>query len=189
MTDLKLFMVLVGCRPKGRYTEQHDVFFGIASGLPELVPQLNAFWPEVKGKFHIDAWREVTQVDGFSVSVVPSGTAGPAAQHLFFINLGGYRAGEFDELHHKMLVVAPDSGKAIARAKQTLFYKAEGFKGAESHIDDKYALDIDDIYKVSDLLQAGGHQAFDLIIREEDGKQDEQHIGYLKLSKLTAKAD
>src|SRR4051794_28448223 len=41
-----LFMTLVGATPKTRNTEQHDVFFGIADSVAELVPDLISFWPE-----------------------------------------------------------------------------------------------------------------------------------------------
>ena len=66
----KLFMLMLGCRPEGRFTEQHDIFFGIAQSLKELVPYIIQFWPEAKGKIHIDAWREVTQVNGFDIIIV-----------------------------------------------------------------------------------------------------------------------
>lgn len=187
MTGLKLFMVLVGCKPKGRYTEQHDVFFGIAGSLKNLVPHINTFWPEAQGRFHIDAWREVTQVNGFSVEIEEAKDSPQNNHHLFFINLGGYRPGEFDELHHKMLIVAPDSAKAIAIAKQASFYKAQGFKGAESHIDDKYNLDVDDVYHVKDMLMPLFTEKFHIRIAEKQAPEDEQHIGYLKLSRLTGK--
>lgn len=62
-------MLLLGCRPPGRLTEQHDIFFGIANELKELVPDIKAFWPEAKGNIHIDAWREVNIVDGIRVKV------------------------------------------------------------------------------------------------------------------------
>jgi hypothetical protein len=184
MNDLKLFMVLVGCKPKGRYTEQHDVFFGIDRSLKELIPAINTFWPEAKGKFHIDAWREVTQVNGHAVIIEESATAPENKEHLFFLNLGGYRPGEFEELHYKMLISAENSAKAIARAKQTDFYKEAGFKGAESHVDDKYNLDVDDIYKVSQMLLPLFTEKFHISLVEKSGPEDELHIGYLKLSKL-----
>lgn len=187
MSDLKLFMVLVGCKPKGRYTEQHDVFFGIGRSLKDLIPHITSFWPETKGLFHIDAWREITQVNGFSIEVVESQQAVENQHHLFFLNLGGYRPDIFEELHYKMLVVAPDSAKAIAVSKQTLFYQAEGFKGAESHIDDKYKLDVDDLYQVKDMLLPLFAEKFCLRILEQKGPEDEQHIGYVKLSKLNGK--
>jgi hypothetical protein len=42
-------MVLLGGKPKGTQTEQHDMFFGIAKTLKDLIPQFNQFSPESKG--------------------------------------------------------------------------------------------------------------------------------------------
>ena len=94
MERIKLFMVLLGCKPKGRHTEQHDIFFGAGQSLKNLVPDILAFWPEPE-KIHIDAWREVTEADGYSVNLVDkemadAGIEKKAAQ-LFFLNLGGYK--------------------------------------------------------------------------------------------------
>lgn len=50
-SELKLFMLLLGCKPPGRHTEQHDIFFGIAASLRDLVPEIQAFWPELQ-KIH-----------------------------------------------------------------------------------------------------------------------------------------
>ena len=66
---MKLFMLLLGCTPKGRNTEQHDIFFGIAETLKDLVPAIIEAWPEAKGKIHIDAWRQVNYVDQHTVDV------------------------------------------------------------------------------------------------------------------------
>ena len=67
---MKLFMVIIGCTPKGRFTEQHDVFFGIGNSLKELVPQMFTFWKEAEENIHIDAWREVSVVDNYAVTIV-----------------------------------------------------------------------------------------------------------------------
>ena len=40
----------------------------------------------------------------------------------------------------------------IKVAKATTFYKHFSFEGATSHIDDKYGIDVDDIYNVNDIL-------------------------------------
>ena len=56
MSQLKLFMLLLGCKPPGRHVEQHDVFFGIAGSLDELIPEIKAFWPETD-KIHIDVQK------------------------------------------------------------------------------------------------------------------------------------
>jgi hypothetical protein len=144
----KLFMLLLGCKPVKRNTEQHDVFFGIGNELKDMLPDIYNFWPEAKQKIHIDAWREVTQVGNYSVEVVDRQHAKSITNQtkLFFINLGGYKPGEFEEFHYKMLVAAKEKGDAVQEAKQTAFYRHTGFKGATSHIDDKYGIDVDDIY-------------------------------------------
>ncbi|MDO4694588.1 MAG: DUF1543 domain-containing protein, partial [Eikenella sp.] len=106
---MKLFMLKIGATPKGRLIEQHDVFFGIAERPADLIPAFESAWPEAADNWHIDCWREVSQVGGHAVRVVPREQAQSGGDKLFFINLGGYRPGEFEEYHHKMLVVAPDS--------------------------------------------------------------------------------
>ena len=89
-------MVMLGCTPKGRFTEQHDIFFGIGNSLKELIPHMKAFWPEANGKIHIDAWREVTAVTNHSVTIVPKNTT-ETNEKLYFINLGGYKENELEE--------------------------------------------------------------------------------------------
>jgi hypothetical protein len=185
---MKLFMVLIGCKPEGRHTEQHDIFFGIARTLADLVPQLKSFWPG-KHRLHIDAWREVTTVGQFKIHIMPAKkkeAAKTAAHQLFFLNLGGYRPGEFEEYHYKIVEVAPDLATAIRSAKQTAFYKHTGFKGATSHIDDKYGIDIDDSYLVKDLLSDELREKYHIEITSgRNPKADDWHIGYTKLSSLS----
>jgi Domain of Unknown Function (DUF1543) len=64
----KLFMLLLGCKPEGRHTEQHDIFFGIAKELKNLIPEIKAFWKN-SGKIHIDGWVSVTNVGGHQISI------------------------------------------------------------------------------------------------------------------------
>jgi hypothetical protein len=181
---LKLFMALVGCKPQGRHTEQHDVFFGIADSIAELLPVIGSWWPEVKNKFHLDAWREVNYVDGYSVQVVENDDqVGRGIARLFFINLGGYKAGEFEEYHYKMLTAAPDKNRAIRAAKQTSFYRHTGFKTAPSHIDDKYGIDVDDMYEIKDILPSL-QQATYRIRLDAAGpghSEDPLHLGYFPI--------
>ena len=185
MDEQKLYMLLLGSTPPGRHTEQHDTFFCIGTSLTELVPAMKAFWPEANGKIHIDAWREVTQVGEFSVRVVDRGAAGLPANRLFFINLGGYKRGEFEEYHYKLIAAGADKGAAIKQSKETAFYKHVGFKGATSHIDDKYGIDVDDAHEIMDILPVAMKERFALEITANPGRpEDELQIGYLKLSKL-----
>ena len=188
MNDLKLFMLLLGCRPKGRYTEQHDVLFAIGTSPKSLVPQILNFWPEAKGIIHLDAWREVTVVDSFKISIVEK-TNDVATNHqptqLFFINLGGYKQHEFDEFHYKMIVAATDTSGAIAQAKQTAFYKHTGFKSAPSHIDDKYGIDVDDLFEIKEILAPALKEKYTINLAPSViTKEDEIHLGYFKLANL-----
>ena len=191
MSDLKLYMVLIGCTPKGRLTEQHDIFFGIGRSLKELVPEMQVFWPEAEGRIHVDGWREVTYVDGHRVSVTmrAQGRIHSVDYHsmLFFLNLGGYRPGEFEEYHYKMIVAAASKAEAIAQGKKTAFFKHNSFKGARAHIDDKYGVDVDDIHFICDILPAATKARYSLKVSpaaEDTRVEDELHVGYFNIKDL-----
>jgi hypothetical protein len=186
-TDLKLYMVLLGCTPEGRLTEQHDIFFGIGTSVGELKADMYRFWPD-GGQLHVDSWREVTYVNGYTVSIIPK-TDAPSPEKLFFINLGGYKQGEFEEYHYKTVIVGKAMSDAVKASKKSTFYKHYGFKGAESHIDEKYGLDVDDLHKVEDILAPHLREKYSIsIIKSDIGTEDELHIGYFKLGKaLTVK--
>jgi hypothetical protein len=184
---LKLYMVLLGGKPKGRHTEQHDMFFGIAETLKDLIPQFNQFWPEAKGKMHVDGFREVNQVDGQRINIVPRGNEKPGATHqLFFINLGGYKQDEFEEFHYKMVVAATNKAEAIKQAKQTAFFKHTHFEGANSHVDDKYGIDVDDLYTIDEVLPENTKEQYAIeLTAVEQEEKDELHLGYFKFDSLS----
>lgn len=174
-------MLLLGCKPEGRHTEQHDVFFAIGDSLKSLIPDMQLFWPEAKDKIHIDAWREVTQVNGFAVKVINRNDMHDLpAEKLFFLNLGGYHSGEFEEYHYKLLSVNTQRAEAVAQAKDSLFYHQK----YSAHIDDKYGVDVDDAYDVEDILPAYLKEKYALQITPRNGDEDVLNIGYYKLSAL-----
>ncbi|RYG19979.1 MAG: DUF1543 domain-containing protein [Chitinophagaceae bacterium] len=186
MGNPKLFMILIGATPKGRNIEQHDIFFGIASSVKELLPEMKAFWPEAKDKIHIDGYRIVHKVGMYKVEVIAKADEIEGdVTSLFFLNLGGYKAGEFEELHYKMLVVADQKALAIKEAKETAFYKHTGYKGATSHIDDKFGVDVDDIFEIKDILTPATRAKYALRFSQGDElPEDELVLGYIPLSKL-----
>ena len=142
----KLYMLLLGSKAPKRNVEQHDYFFGIATSLKELVPEIKAFWPEAGASIHVDGWREVNQVDGYQINILPKEAEQKSSLHkLFFTNLGGYQAGKLAEQHYIVLSVKDDRASAIQHAKKTVFFKTNSIKGANAHIDEKYGVDIDDI--------------------------------------------
>jgi hypothetical protein len=180
-------MLLLGCKPMGRSTEQHDIFFDIGTDLKSLVQHIRDYWPEGGEKLHVDAWRQVTHVDSFQVEVIPRPAGHEvASQRLFFINLGGYKPGEFEEFHYKMIVAAPDKGEAIRMAKKTAFYRHTGFTGAESHVDDKYGVDVDDIYDIQDILPEAVKARYCLRLTNavSGREEDPVRLGYFQLHKL-----
>lgn len=190
-----LFMVQLGGRPKGRLIEQHDIFFGVANQVSELIDDINNHWPEVNNKWHIDSYRAITKVGNHTVKLIESDNqaANDNGLKLFFINLGGYQRGSFEEFHHKLLIVAATQAEAIKQAKQSTFYKEFTFKdkdspfNAASHIDDKFQVDIDDIYDVNDLvsniqilIEPRIHNSHELANADED----KEYVGYLSIKNL-----
>ncbi len=182
---MKLFLLILGCRPKGRNTEQHDTFFGIGNSLADILPQIKQFWPGGR-QIHIDSWRAVTVVDGFTVEVLPKSEEKKSANKLFFLNLGGYKTNDLEEYHYKLLSIADTKTVAIQAAKKTAFYLHTGFKGALSHIDDKYGVDVDDVYEIKDILSPELKDQYHLVIEKQIGDlaEDELHIGYVTLNSL-----
>ncbi|WP_201591353.1 DUF1543 domain-containing protein [Psychrobacter sp. Pi2-51] len=189
-----LFMVQLGGRPKGRLIEQHDMFFGVANQVSELIEDINHHWPEVKNKWHIDSYRAITKIGNHSIKLVESATSDSNnGLKLFFINLGGYQQGSFEEFHYKLLIVAATQADAVKQAKQSAFYKEFTFKDkdspfdAASHIDDKFAVDIDDIYNVNDLIsnvqiliEPIAHDSHELANTDDD----KEYVGYLSIKNL-----
>ena len=180
-------MLMLGATPQGRHTEQHDIFFVIAESINDVKPNIQDFWPEAKDKIHIDAWREVTSVQGYQISVVEKqADAAPSSkQKLFFVNLGGYQENKFEEQHYVVLTVKENKSLAFKEAKETLFYQHNHIPGGTSHIDDKYGVDVDDLYQIEDILSAEQKEKYRISIVPAEGlAEDEFHLGYLNLSKL-----
>jgi hypothetical protein len=186
MKDLKLYMILLGCKPSDRNTEQHDLVFCIGRSLSDVKNDIINFWKEANGKIHIDGWRAVQLVDGYTIEVVKKeDDTSSQKEKLFFINLGGYKQNELEEYHYKLLTVATNKATAIHKAKQTAFYKHTGFAGAVSHIDDKYGVDVDDIYEIEDIIPSQLKEQYSIRLTKADNlNEDELHLGYLKIDKL-----
>ena len=187
--DLKLYMLLLGSRAPGRHVEQHDYFFGIATSLKELVPDIKAFWRGAAANIHIDGWRDVKAVSGYAIKIVPKGTVAETSDNkLFFINLGGYQQGKLEEQHYVILSVNKDRAAAIQEAKKAAFFKTNtiaGINGANAHIDDKYGIDVDDIYRIEEMLIPAHKDKYHIqITPAADLPEDEIHLGYFRLDKL-----
>lgn len=183
-----LFMVKIGATPKGRLIEQHDMFFGVANHINELIPAIDNHWQEVKGLWHFDAYRSVTKVGDHQVAWLEHPPTEPNDLKLWFINLGGYLPNEFEEFHHKLLIVAPTRALAIKQAKQTDFYQTYGYTDntskavPTSHIDDKMQVSVDDVYDINGLLNQG-YLHITPILEPMTVAEDQQVIGYIKVNR------
>lgn len=220
---MKLFMLKIGARPQGRLIEQHDVMFVIANSLSETIESVNQHWPAVKNNWHLDAWREVKRVGDYQIllsknSLSKDGWSKDKAladnrfeddrvdnkldsqgKQLYFVNLGGYLPGQFEEFHYKTLVVAETLAKATAQVKKTAFYQDYTFDNvdtaksgvATSHVDDKHQLDLDDIYCVADLLPKDVALTIQPLTEPEKNQlsYDALHIGYLSLKQIKTMID
>lgn len=211
---MKLFMLKIGARPQGRLIEQHDVMFVIANSLGETIESVNQHWPAVKNNWHLDAWREVKRVGDYQIllskdSLSKDGLSKDNAladnkldsqgKQLYFVNLGGYLPGQFEEFHYKTLVVAETLGKATAQVKKTAFYQDYTFDNvdtaksgvATSHVDDKHQLDLDDIHCVADLLPNDVALTIQPLTEPEKNQlpYDALHIGYLSLKQIKTMID
>ncbi|SIQ62319.1 protein of unknown function [Chryseobacterium sp. RU37D] len=182
---MKLFYIILGATPKGRNIEQHDVFFGIAESLKDLVPDMKEFWKEADGKIHIDCYQEVKFADGYEVKIVEKGQK-TSEEQLYFINLGGYKKGFFEEFHEQHLMVGTSMGEIVKKAKATDFYQTMGFEDAVSHIDDKHGVDIDDIFNVNDILPEKMKEKYSvsLIKSNTENQENPMGLGYLKIDKI-----
>ena len=148
-----------------------------------------------QNKWHIDSYRAISKVDSYSIKLIESDeqVSKETDSKLFFINLGGYQQGSFEEFHYKLLIVATSQAQAIKQAKQSKFYKQFTFTDDESpfdaasHIDDKFEVDIDDIYNVNDLLSNVQLLIEPIVeIGESDIEigEDKEYVGYLSIKNL-----
>jgi len=84
-----------------------------------------------------------------------------------------------------MVVAAAEKSTAIKAAKQTAFFKHTHFEGANSHIDDQYGIDVDDVYRIEEVLSPSTLSQYQIVLADAlVEKQDELHLGYFKLSSL-----
>ncbi len=180
-------MILLGSKAPNRHVEQHDYFFGIAATLKDLVPAMKEFWAEAGERIHVDGWREVTVVDGYAVKIVEKQPYHESKNNkkLFFINLGGYQENKLEEQHYAILTVKDDRASAFREAKDTLFFKHNHFEGANSHIDDKYGIDVDDLYEIEDILSLQQKENYRIeLIATESLHEDKITLGYFKLNSI-----
>ena len=171
----KLFAVCLGGRAQGCNTELHDVVFVTGPAIEATYDQLLDKWFGLPEGLHIDAWAELDIVDGHRVSLSDAPVEG--GPRLYFVNLGGYRPGEFAEAHAACFLVAEGPAEAKRRAKASLLKAGED----EVHTDD--------LYEVDSCQEIGAVNAFHVALTAagEPGAPI-LHAGYRPLPKAVIQA-
>lgn len=110
-----LWMVMLGGRHAKANTEVHDVVFAIGATVDDTYDQLKDAWFAEQKGLHIDAWAKVFGASGLEYDYRIEFHDFPTVQKtekLWLINLGGYDADTFGELHRYILVVADCASEA-----------------------------------------------------------------------------
>lgn len=83
----KLFAVYLGGLAKSSHIEVHDVRFVTGNTIEDTFSSLRQEWFGIPKGLHIDVYMEITEVDGFSITLHPYLSA--ALERLYFVNTGG----------------------------------------------------------------------------------------------------
>jgi hypothetical protein len=127
---MKLFAIYIGGKAEGANIEVHDMRFVVAENIEAAYPELKRQWWGVPESLHLDAWSEISQADGYRVTLQSNPPTNP--EKLFYVNLGGYDKTQFTELHKNVFVVAASKDEA----KKKALLQAKGW--SEGHRDDLY---------------------------------------------------
>ena len=143
---MKLFAFYIGGRVKGALVEVHDVRLCIGNKIEDCYEEIRRTWWGTPGSLHLDCWGELTSADGYNISLQTEGDR--SGNKLWFVNLGGYQSGDFNELHKNVFVVAPDEAQAKIRALKQV-------RGWTAHHKDTI-FDVEDLACADDLFDHKG---------------------------------
>ncbi len=112
---MKLFAFFIGGGTHNSLIELHDACFFIGEKMEDCYDNIRAHWWGDPKTLHVDCYGELTQADGYKVSLHKTPSENDELK-LYFINLGGYISGDFQELHKNVFVVARTEVKARVKA-------------------------------------------------------------------------
>jgi hypothetical protein len=157
---LKLFAVTLGGKAKGCNIELHDVVFIVTDNIENSYSDLINKWFGTPSIVHIDAYVELTNVDGYEISPTASNVTND--MNLYFINMGGYKKDYFGEMHYFNFIVAKSLDEAKIRAKALL----QQSDITEPHIDNIIALNNIDNYYIQ-VKKSNGLNSLKLNVHAE----------------------
>lgn len=176
---MKLFMFYIGgdcAHINGKAPnniELHDVCFSVGNSIEDCYDDIRRQWWGEPKSLHIDSWCHVTHVEGYEV--VLSDKPDDGTQKLFFLNMGGYKSGEMEEMHKNLLAVDETPHKAILRILKSL--------KDEWRIPHKdFVYEVEKIFSVSEALTKSGHHIH--LVKSETVKPLEFASRYIRLDAL-----
>ncbi len=160
---MKLFVIYVGGATKTSLIELHDMRFVIAQTIEETYDFLRNTWWGTPESLHLDAWGELSYVEGYDISIKEYSEQAP--EKLFFLNLGGYDSKKFTELHHNLFIVAKDKQAAKIKAKKQIQ------NWEVPHIDNNF--EVENIISVSEHLNKS---KYNLVLTKTGNSQEFKFI-------------
>ena len=145
---MKLYAVFIGGNHPRANIELHDLRFVTGEGIMETVAQLRAGWWGTPASLHIDAYAELTHVDGRRIEVVLGPAPAAPEASLWFVNVGGYTPDLFGEQHHYLFMVGA--------TKAEIWTRARGLSPDWSSRHKDNLATVDAVLEVNSLLGPGG---------------------------------
>lgn len=173
---MDLFVIYIGGRHEQSLIELHDIRFVAANSIEDTYNVLKESWWGIRTSLHIDAWGVLNYSDGHKVQLSEQ----PPAQNskkLFFVNLGGYDAKQFTEIHKNVFVVAADE----LQAKQKAVKQVSDWESP--HRDSLY--EVDDLLNLNELLKSEGYYVH--LDEQEEVNPFEFVCAYNPIGKLSDK--
>lgn len=145
---MNLFVIYIGGSHTNALLELHDMRFMIANTIEETHETLRKSWWGIPSSLHIDAWGILNYADGYNIHLSKDASHN-TSNKLYFVNLGGYDAHQFTELHKNIFVVANNE----LEAKQKALKQIENWESP--HRD--YLYQVDHFLNLNTLLETGDH--------------------------------
>lgn len=169
--DFRLFAVCLGGRAVRCNVELHDVAFAVGRSLEDVHEQLLDRWFGQPDGLHVDAWAVVDRVPGYRVTLEKTPQAGDA--RLYFVNIGGYVAGEFGERHAYGFYAGTDKSEVKAKAKAELLVG-------------KLSVHRDDLFDIDDVIDIEAGQGWHIQLEPDpEAGAPEVTNGYFPIPKST----
>lgn len=161
-----VFAVYLGGTCKGARIEVHDLVFVLSESVKTAFPKLKELWFGDKNSVHVDAWSELSQVDGYEVSLkTPSAKSKKSLNKLYAVNVGCYNKQMFGEEHHFFFLVGQNKNEVKARAKGL--------------VKDRQLLHVDNLIDVDDVIELSQIEGKEIVLSPSGAASTQPEINHV----------